>query len=300
MEDVDDTAGFSNLDDTQEETHAESQALTLAGLARADMPADLLAALASGHIGLGAVRNYARLVSMLNLRAPLVRGALGWALANEFMRNRLILNPHLASVLALEMSVGVWLRLVAETCERGPSAPSPWTPLTMGLALWTNVAMVVALAPVAVLGPRIPRRGLRGWLGALPASCFELGPFSPAQRAGCWLLKAVEFGAAGAATSLIASALAAGGYRARRRLFGLLPPKIEPLRSALAFGTFVGLLSSTRYQLVNALEAWLLPLLRLTAAGPLATLCSGLLRAGNAWAGGRTFVQWKRLLGAPM
>lgn len=278
--------------------------LTVSGLAHAELPADMLAALASGHLSAQHLRNYATLISFLDLDLPPVRAALRCALRRRFLRNRLLLNPQLASILAIEMSVGLATRLFAEARARGASAATQWDAPALALALWTNVALVVALSPAARIGPRA-QRGVRGALGRMPASCFQPGDFTPAQRACCLLFKALKFGLGGLGSHLASSAARAAIGRLHVLLGGAVlgarrrgVDRRAAWRAGLAYGSFVGLLASTRYQLVNAVEASLFPALGLPSTGPLATLCSAAVRVANAWVGGTTWVHWNRLLGA--
>jgi hypothetical protein len=256
------------------------------GLERAALPADLRVGLDAGKLSLEQLRNYVAIRKSLLLRALASLG--------PFLRNRLIANPQLAGVILIETALGVATMLIAEANARGDQlvAEIDFVLCDLALVVATNIALVITLSPAVALGP--PPAGLAKALARLPSSFLQAGAYSPAQRLGCFLANAVQFGGIGVLSSTIGASATKGLVCLRQQLTGKRPDvQLAPIVStALAYGSFVALSSSTRYQLVNAIEASILPVLPFPT-GPL----SAALRASNNFLGGVSWIWWARLLG---
>lgn len=257
------------------------------GITRDELPADLRAALASGQLSAAELRNYMTVISN-----PILRALAG---ASTFLRNRLIASPSLATVIAVETAVGLATTMIAEMSARAGKLldEADFILCDLALVVATNIALVVTLSPAAAVGAA-PTTGLRGALAKLPAGFLQSGAFSPAQRLGCYLVNAVQFGAIGVASASLGASATKGLVVLREKVTGKRPDvALAPIKStAIAYGSFVAVSSATRYQLVNAIEASLFPRLPMPT-GALSTV----LRTGNNYIGGFTWICWARFLG---
>ncbi|KAJ1634937.1 hypothetical protein T492DRAFT_970114 [Pavlovales sp. CCMP2436] len=253
------------------------------GLSRLDLPSDMMAALLAGQLSPQVLRNYGRL-----LREPFFRSASNLLLRSPFVRNRLILDPDLAIVLLVETALVVATKMVAEgNAGLGKLVGKvDFIAANLALLVIANIALVVALAPRARLGK--PPTGVRRALASLPASFLQAGSFTATQRLTCLIVRTVQLGLIGAASSVFRSCVARAILEARTRITGrkdISASELEPIWStALTNGAFVGVSISTRYQLVNAVEEWLLP------KGPIGICMSAVLRCANHLVG---IIMWE-------
>lgn len=257
------------------------------GLQRDELPVDVQAALASGQLSVAELRNYVVVISN-----PILRALAG---TGGFLRNRLIASPRLATVIGVETAVGLATTMIAEMSARAGKLidEADFILCDLALVVATNMALVVTLSPAAAIGAA-PTVGLRGALAKLPAGFLQAGAFTPAQRIGCYIVNAVQFGAIGVASASLGASATKGLVCLREALTGKRPDvALAPIKStALAYGSFVAVSSATRYQLVNAIEASLFPRLPMPT-GALSTV----LRTGNNYIGGFTWICWARFLG---
>lgn len=273
-------------------------ALTLRGGARGDkwlreckvprksLPADVSQALSSGRLSLEQLRNYAAIRN-----SPFLSALAG---VSPFLRDRLIANPRLAAVIAIETALGIATLLLAEVGARGDRllAEVDFVICDLALVVATNIALVITLSPAAPIGAA--PAGLRAKLAALPSAFLQPGRFSPAERLASFAFNAVRFGAIGVASSALGASATKGLVCLRERLTGQRPDvQLAPvLATALAYGAFVAASSSTRYQLVNAIEASVLSKLPLETSA-----LSAVLRLGNNYLGGVSWIWWARVAG---
>jgi hypothetical protein len=273
--------------DGDDSERSVEQVLSDGGFSREALPEDVAAALASGQLSAEALANYLRV-----LRNPLLRALAG---TGTFLRDRLIASPHLATVIGVETAVGLATMMIAECNARAGRmlAEADFVLCDLALVVATNIALVVTLSPVAQIGAPATK-GLAGVLAKLPSSFMQPGAFTPAQRIGCYLSNAVQFGVIGVASSTLGAGATKGLVALRERMTGKRPDvELAPVHStAFAYGTFVGTSSSTRYQLVNAIEASVFPRLPIPT-GALSTA----VRTGNNYLGGIMWIWWARLLG---
>ncbi|KAG8470939.1 hypothetical protein KFE25_009360 [Diacronema lutheri] len=261
-------------------------ALQQAKVARSALPRDVSAALSTGALSLDELRNYLAIRNSPFLRAL--------AAISPFVRDRLIANPRLASVIAIETLLGIATLLAAEVGARGDRllAEVDFVVCDLALVVATNIALVMALSPAArICAP--PSRG-RSAVASLPATFLQPGAFSAAQRLACFVINAARFGAIGIASSALGASATKALVMAREQITGRAPDvQLAPvLSTALAYGAFVAASSSTRYQLVNAIEASLLPRLP-HGTGAL----SAALRLGNNYVGSLMWIWWARAFG---
>ncbi|KAJ1631598.1 hypothetical protein T492DRAFT_994376 [Pavlovales sp. CCMP2436] len=257
------------------------------GLSRNLLPADVSLALRLGRLSLEQLRNY-----IVVLRNPLSRAL---ASLSPFLRDRLIHNPQLTNVILIETCLGIVTMLIAEVGARGDTllAEIDFVVCDLALVVATNIALVITLSPAVALTPA-PTKGLSGAFAKLPSSALQPGKFSLAQRAGCFANNAVRFGAIGVASSTLGASATKGLVLLREKLTNERPPiELAPvLSTALAYGAFTAVSSSTRYQLVNAIEASVLTRLPFPTGS-----ISALLRFGNNFLGGVSWIMWARFLG---
>ncbi|KAG8466654.1 hypothetical protein KFE25_008033 [Diacronema lutheri] len=263
------------------------QVLARSGLSRDELPLDVQAAIAAGRLSLAELRNYARVLQNPALRALASTGA--------FLRDRLIASPHLATVIGVETGVGLCTTMIAEASARAGRllAEADFILCDLALVVATNIALVVALSPAAAVGGA-PTGALRRALAKLPAGFLQAGPFTPTQRLGCYLMNAAQFGSIGVASATLGATATKSLVAAREKLTGQRPDvQLAPIKStALAYGSFVAVSSATRYQLVNAIESSVFSRLPMPT-GALSTV----LRTGNNYIGGFTWILWARFLG---
>lgn len=262
--------------------------LSKAKIKRSALPADISAALDAGKLSLPQLETYLAL-----LRNPFLKLL---TMFGPFVRNRLIANPKLATVIAIETALGIFTMLIAEANARAGNMLKEMDFVICDLALVvaTNVALVVTLSPAIKTGP--PPSGLAKKLGALPPSFMQLDA-SASQRLGAFALNAAKFGLIGIASSTIGATATKLLVVARERITSERPDVVLApiLSTALAYGAFVALSSSTRYQLVNALEAEVYP--RLPLKPQLLPALSAVVRTLNNFLGGMSWIWWARFLG---
>ena len=268
-------------DDDDDDANARDETSALATGANPDnLPADLLEALESGRIGSSEIANWKAAVAN-----PLMR-----ALAlSSYARARLLADPRLPTVIAVECFVGCAATLAAEKSARGDRFryELDFVLANQMLVLLTNLALVLALAPAATLATPAAAGSL-GALGAsLPAFALQVGEFTTLQRAASFSSRAVHFSFIGCATSLVGQASTLGLLRVRSHLREEPMPVVDmapALPTAAAYGSFMALSASSRYQLVSAMEA-------LSLKGG-RTLTSCVARTFNNYIGSSNWMWW--------
>lgn len=162
------------------------------------------------------------------------------------------------------------------------------------------VSLLNDCALVYLLAPRRRRAGggSARWArltARLPAHVFQSGPFSPAARAACFGVRAVQYGALGAASGVVGGGLIEGLTAARAATdpaFVLPATYAPPLATGAVWAYFMSLSSNVRYNLVNGAEA------AVAAAAPGAAKGATVaLRLANNWAGATHFMHVADRLG---
>jgi len=287
-----DGGGGDDYDDGDESDGDDaSSALTKAGVDSDALPEDVLTALNAGRIGATELTNWQNMMS-----SPITK-ALG---ATAFIRNRLMAEPRLTTVLAIEIALGCLSTLAAEWTSRGSKF---WKELdfvisNQVLIVVTNVALVMALCPVAAITPPPAAGTYAAWSAKLPGYFAQKGDFTVFQRAACFVSKAVQFSFVGAGASAIGQATTLGLVEMRTRLNPDDPPnvKLAPvLPTSIAFAGFMVVSSNTRYQIVNSFEANLLPSVPGGAAAQAVT--SFVLRTYNNYLGSSNWIWWAKFNG---
>ena len=273
----DDEVGGGGGDDDEASDRGETNAL--AGANPDNLPADLLEALEAGRIGGSEISNWKAAVAN-----PLMR-----VLAlSSYARARLLADPRLPTVLAVEIFVGCAATLAAEKSARGDRFryELDFVLANQMLVLLTNLALVLALAPAASLAAPTVAGSLGALSASLPAFALQVGEFTALQRVASYSSRAVHFSFIGCATSLVGQASTLGLLRARSLFRDEPMPEVDmapALPTAAAYGSFMALSASSRYQLVSALEA-------LPWAGR--TLTSCVARTFNNYIGSSNWMWW--------
>jgi hypothetical protein len=275
-----------------DDSRSVEQVLSDGGMSRDELPADVLAALSTGALSSVELGNY-----LTVLRNPVLRVI---ASSSCFLRNKLIASPHLGTVIGVETAVGLATMSIAECNARAGKllAEADFILCDLALVVATNIALVVTLSPTVAIGAAARTGGLRRVLAGLPSTFLQPGPYSLAQRAGCYAAKGVQFGVIGVFSSTLGTLATKGLISLRERVTRHRPDvQLAPIKqTALAYGLFVGVSSSTRYQLVNAIETSVFA--RLPAAVPIGAL-STVLRTANNYLGGVTWIAFQRTFQRP-
>lgn len=119
-------------------------------------------------------------------------------------------------------------------------------------------------------------------MAELPGFFLQQGDFTVGQRAACFFSKAVQFSCVGSLTSSVGQFCTKSLVDMRIKLDPTNKPEVElapVLPTAAAYAVFMGASSNTRYQVVNSLEAYGLPLV---PGGPgVQTVVSSVVRTLN-------------------
>lgn len=136
--------------------------------------------------------------------------------------------------------------------------------MQQALIVLTNIVLVLALAPAAAVAAPPASGTLAAYRASLPGFFAQAGAFTASQRAVCFASKAAQFGAIGSLTSAVGQAMTIALVRVRTEMDPDNAPTVQlapVMPTAAAYAVFMGASSNTRYQLVNTLEARLLPAL---------------------------------------
>lgn len=282
--------GDGGDDDGDEEVDVTSM-LSDAGLETDQLPNDLMDALKSRRIGPEELSNYKSV-----LGSPLTR-----ALATSaYIRCRLISEPRLTSVLAIEIFVGCLSTLAAEKAARGDAFRKEldFVLANQVLIVLTNVALVLALTPTAAVAAPPAAGTLGASFAALPGFFAQQGPFTAAQRAACFVSKALQFSAIGSLTSGVGQAVTISLVTARTHMDPDNAPTVQlapVLPTASAYAVFMAASSNTRYQIVNTIEARYLSAVPGGASAQ--TIVSFLVRTYNNYLGSSNWIWWAKYRG---
>jgi len=252
------------------------------------LPSELLAALEAGRIGATELANWKNVISNPFTKA---------LAASTFIRNRLLAEPRLTTILGMEITLGFLSTLAAEKAARGADLLKEidFVLANLILVVLTNVALVLTLCPVAAVAPSPVAGTYAAWASRLPGFFLQKGDFSAMQRAACFFSKALLFSGVGAFTSSAGQAVTLGLVQLRTKLRPDDAPKVTlapVLPTARAYAAFMAGSSNTRYQLVNSFEANVLP--ALPGPASLKASASFVLRTGNNYVGSANWIWWAK------
>jgi hypothetical protein len=160
----------------------------------------------------------------------------------------------------------------------------------------TNLALVLALCPVAAVAAPPAAGTLAAYTASLPGYFMQKGAFSASQRAVCFFSKAVQFSCVGAATSAVGQAITLGIVETRTRMNPENAPSVElapVLPTAAGFAVFMAASANTRYQLVSSFEGNILP----AFPGSIRTITSAVVRTVNNYVGSANWIWWAKYCG---
>merc|ERR1719310_1151917 len=187
--------GGGDDDDREEDRDPIQAAFAKAGLdPDAAVPDALLDAMSAGRIGDQELANWKQVQS-----SPLLR----LIAASSYVLARLLADPRLPSVLAVEILVGSASLVLAEKAARGDKflKELDFVLANQVLIILTNIALVLALSPAAQLAAAPPAGTFGAYMAGLPSYFLQSGDFSAAQRATCFFAKAVQFSVVGSCTA---------------------------------------------------------------------------------------------------
>ena len=253
------------------------------------MPDDMADALAAGRIGDAEMANWDAVLSN-----PIAKALA----ASAYIRCRLLAEPRLPNILAIEIAVGCLATLAAEKAARGEKffKELDFVLANQVLIVLTNIALVLALTPAAAIAAPPAAGTLAAAQAALPGFFLQAGDFSVSQRAVCFVSKAVQFSAVGSITSACGQAVTKGLVAVRTKLEPDVQSEVElapVLETAGAYAVFMGVSSNTRYQIVNSLEAYGLPAVPPALRVP----TSFIVRTFNNYLGSSNWIWWAKFRG---
>lgn len=265
--------------------------LAKTGVDADSLPEDVLAALKAGRIGESELTNWKSV-----LGNPLTKALA----ASTYIRCRLLAEPRLPGILGIECGVGCLSTLAAEKAARGSSfvRELDFVFANQVLIVLTNIALVLALTPAAAIAAPPAAGTYAAYAARLPGYFLQKGDFTVAQRAYCFVSKAVQFSVVGSCTSAVGQAVTLGIVKARTALTPDKAPTVElapVLPTASAYAVFMGASSNTRYQVVNSLEGNVLG--KLPGGARAQTLVSFIVRTGNNYLGSSNWIWWAKFRG---
>lgn len=306
--------GEGSDDPAGDEEASAAAALQSRGFTRADVPADILAAVARGTVTASVITAWARAASNPISRLLMATG--------PAMRNRFLADELFALKIGIEEAIGIFGKLSAEYERRREHffAEADFVFANLVTALLADFALTALPAPSVALDGAVSaaKTGLGAWVAGLPSNVFQTDrPFTMMQRVAGFGVKGTQLFVVGFLCCLLGQTMTSGLLLLRQALpspGGTRPPAAVPsVRSAageappstlevakdkianmvlvsVAYATFLGVSSGSRYQLVNGVEGHIFP--RLFKATPKAVeeVATFLLRLGNTFWGSQQWV----------
>jgi len=265
--------------------------LAESGLDAESIPLDVLDALKAGRIGALELANWKAV-----LANPLTKLLAGMA----YIRNRLLADPRLPSVLGIELGVGVCAVFAAEKAARRERffKELDFVIANQVLICLTNIALVLALTPTAAIAAPAAAGSLAAYMASLPGYFLQEGSFSAGQRAACFFSKAAQFSVVGSMTAAAGQGVTKGLVAMRTALNPESPPEVElapVLETSAAYAMFMAGSSNTRYQLLNSFEGLVLPTLPGGTAAK--NVLVAVVRTGNNYLGSANWIWWAKFRG---
>ena len=156
-----------------------------------------------------------------------------------------------------------------------------------------NFFLVWLLSPRRTFASR-PTEAAAAFMSGLPSHAAQMGSsFSMRQRCVVPFVKAGQFFVVGVGAGVIGYALTLALFQLKADQDAMRPP--PPVKNSLAWGSFMAVSSSVRYQFVNAFEERVLDA-AVRSAGASRAL-SFALRFSNCYFGGKQWVAYVRALG---
>lgn len=265
-----------------------------------DVPSDVLRAYQGGLIRLEHIGNL--LVARANVLSRYMM-ALSGGMRNRFLADKLFLLK-----IAIEEGIGVFGKLSAEWEQRRAQfwEESEFVFANLLTAILADFALVYLPAPSVRLSATAGGSGFFAWLAnasaSLPTGVFQNDrPFTLAQRAAGFGVKATQLFAVGFACSLVGIVFTNSVVAIRERLDENYVPKTckqNVFLVPLLYATFLGTSSGSRYQLVNGVEGRVFPHLFKKTPKLAEEVATFLLRYCNTFWGSQQWVMFCRFTNA--
>jgi len=286
--------GDSGEGRSEEEKSDLMSFLSKTGTSLEQVDPKVLSAFEAGRIPAYAVINY--LKAYLNPISRVFMRLLPWTMS------RILADDLFLYKVALEEGLGIFGKLSAEGEQRRDRffTEIDFVLCNLLTAFLVDFALVFLPAPSLNLSGGGKDNFISRLNQMLPSNVFEKERFSLAQRFSGYLWTASKLFAVGFACCFFSAVLTNSIIYARSQLdpnFVQTNEMQNPLSVASMYATFLGISSSTRYQLVNGVEIHLFPALfgrmpkLVTEAATLA------LRLGNTFWGSQQWVMFATLTG---
>ncbi|KAK9816542.1 hypothetical protein WJX72_001744 [[Myrmecia] bisecta] len=263
-------------------------------------PADFAAALKAGKVSKELLQRYLDLESNFFLRLFLpIQG----------FRERLLGDPQFPVKVAIEVAIGMTMKILAELNKRGDSFKQEldFVFANVVMALAADFMLVWLPAPRATFGAAAPRKqnALSTFLSNCPDNSFQVvppgrAPFTGLQRLGAIGKNGAQLLGVGFFASILGVTVTNGLLAVRQMLDPTFKPPNAPqgvIKTSLAYGSYMATSSNLRYQIIaGVLEERGIE--RLFAGSP--AMCSALsfaVRTGNTFLGSLMWVDFLRLTG---
>jgi len=295
----------SSLDDVQMRSRDEAKSKDDLDRVQLDpsvqLPEEWRAAVDSGKVSPVVQQRYVALAAN-----PLLSPFLRW----QGFEERLLADPGFMVKVAIEVGVGLCTKTTAEATKRGPAFFNEldFVMANIAMALLADFCLVWLPAPsvswrtnVDTAVAELKKSPIFEFIDSCPDNCFQKvqpgsAPFTTVQRVGALAVNGGKLLAVGTVASLV-------GVGAINALMGLrqqLDPGWVPLNppqnivaTSLAYGTYMGISSNFRYQVIagiieeRGIEVWFSnPRVR--------GICSFLIRTSNTFIGSLLWVDFIR------
>lgn len=229
------------------------------------------------------------------------------------MRERFLADKLFLTKILIEEGLGIFGKLSAEYDIRRERFfdEIDFVSANVLIALLADFALVYFPAPsVKLSGMQAVKSGFFGslssklstWSQGIPSNIFQVDrAYTMKQRAACYLYKVVQLFSVGTACAAIGVALTNSIITLRQLIDPNFVPqnkKSDVLFTSIMYGLFLGVSSSSRYQLVNGIEIHLFPRLFGKAPRIAETTATYLLRWGNTFWGSQQWALWAIFTGA--
>jgi hypothetical protein len=270
-----------------------------------DIPPDVREAFQKGIVSAAVIKNYVYATSNPISRFLMNRTTTG-------MRERFLADNLFLTKILIEEGLGICGKLSAEyEVRRGRFFDEiDFVFANVVMALLADFALVYFPAPSVRLNPTAVTKSMFGALGTrvsritqgMPSNIFQVDrPFTMQQRVACYLFKASQLFVTGTACAAIGVSITNALISVRQMLdpqFVPQNPKSDILFTSVMYGLFLGISSSTRYQLVNGIEIHLFPRILGNAPRLVEAFATYLLRWGNTFWGSQQWALWAKFTGA--
>ncbi|KAK4529779.1 hypothetical protein CCYA_CCYA02G0636 [Cyanidiococcus yangmingshanensis] len=270
-----------------------------------DIPFDVRDAFQKGIVSAAVIKNYIYANSNPVSRFLMNRTTSG-------MRERFLADNLFLTKILIEEGLGICGKLSAEYEVRRSRFfdEIDFVFANVLMALLADFALVYFPAPSVKLNPTAATSSAFGPLGArvsrftqgMPSNIFQVDrPYTMQQRVACYLFKVSQLFVTGTACAAIGVSITNALISVRQMLdpqFAPQNPKSDVLFTSVMYGLFLGISSSTRYQLVNGIEIHLFPRILGNAPRIVEAFATYILRWGNTFWGSQQWALWAKFTGA--